>query len=140
MKKGRIGDLYHAFVVFPDTVYPFKTNIAGEWVRGIRSYNAAVRRYQRKYGIGRYGYKLAAYRQVFHLAGSLLLIYVATLFALDFLGSRAALVIVLLLATVSISYQEFFFQRRRYRQHWAKAVTDWFVWCAPMGAYLLLLR
>ena len=64
----------------------------------------------------------------------------ATLLALDFLGSRAALGVVLLLATVSISYQEFFFQRRRYRQHWAKAVTDWFVWCAPMGAYLFFLR
>ena len=140
MKKGRIDGLYHAFVVLPDTVYPFKTNIAGEWVRGVRSYNAAVRRYQRKYGIGRYGYKLAAYRQIFHFAGSLLVIYMATLLALDFPGSRAALGIVLLLATISISYQEFFFQRRRYRQHWAKAVTDWFVWCAPMGAYLFLLR
>ena len=135
-----MGSLYHAFVVFPDTVYPFKTKVEGEWVRGIRSYNATVRRYQRKYGIGRYGYKLAAYRQIFHLAGSLLVIYMATLLALDFLGSRAALAIVLLLATFSISYQEFFFQRRRYRQHWAKAVTDWFVWCAPMGAYLLFLR
>ncbi|MHB1769491.1 MAG: hypothetical protein ACYCPH_00160 [Minisyncoccota bacterium] len=139
MKKGRLSGLYHTFVVLPDTLYPFRTKIEGEWVRGIRSYNAAVRRYQRKYGIGRYGYKLAAYRQIFHFAGSILIIYTATLIMLDLAGSRAALATVLLFATVSISYQEFFFQRRQYRPRWAKAVTDWFVWCAPMGAYLFIL-
>lgn len=131
--------LYHAFVTLPDRLYPFRTEVQGRWVRGIRSYNAAVERYQRKYGIGRYGYKLAAYRQLFHLAGSLLVIYTATLLALDLVGSRAALAVLLLLATFLISYQEFYFQRKRYRQHWGKAVTDWFVWCAPIGAYLFVL-
>ena len=139
MKKKRIGDFYHALVILPDRAYPFKTKVEGQWVRGIRSYNAAVARYQRKYGVGRYGYKIAAYRQMFHLAGSLLVIYAATFLTLGLAGSRAALAVVLLLTTLLISYQEFFLQRRRYHQHWTKAVTDWLVWCAPMGAYLFAL-
>ena len=139
MRKGRIGGLYHAFVVLPDRLYPFKTKIKGQWTRGVRSYDAAVARYQRTYGIGRYGYKIAAYRQLFHFVGSLLIIYATTLLALDFLGSRAALFLLLALATLLIAYQEFFFQRKRYRQHWGKAVTDWIVWCAPIGVYLFNL-
>lgn len=139
MKKGRMGALYHQFVILPDRVYPFKTRVQGEWVRGMRSYNATITHYQRKYGIGRYGYKLAAYRQIFHLAGSLLVIYSATFLALTLAGSRAALAVLLLLASLLISYQEFFFQRRQYRQHWGKALTDWVVWCVPMGAYLFIL-
>ncbi|MBU6490788.1 hypothetical protein KGQ25_01310 [Patescibacteria group bacterium] len=138
MKKKRPG-LYHAFVILPDRLYPFKTEVGGRWVRGIRSYSAAVARYQRKYGLGRYGYRLAAYRQIFHLAGSLLVIYTATFLTLDLAGSRAALAVLLIFATFLISYQEFFFQRRQYRQHWGKAITDWLFWCVPMGAYLFAL-
>jgi len=139
MKKGRLGALYHQFVILPDRVYPFKTEVRGVWVRGIRSYNATIAHYQRKYGIGRYGYKLAAYRQVFHLAGSLLVIYLATFLALDLAGSRYALAVLLVLATFLISYQEFVFQRRHYRQHWGQALTDWAVWCIPMGVYMFVL-
>jgi hypothetical protein len=44
--------------------------------------------------------------------------------------------VLLFLATLFITYQEFFLQRRIYRQHWSKGIMDWLVWCVPMGAYL----
>ena len=105
-------------------------------MRGMRSYQHELRRAARRYGPHAYGYKLATYRQVFHFLGSLFVMYVATLIALNLVGSRAALAVLLVLATMFITYQEFFLQRRIYRQRWIKGVMDWCVWCVPMGAYL----
>jgi hypothetical protein len=139
-RKTHGSALYHFAVTFPDRLYPFRNEIAGKWVRGIRSYDAALARASRRYGAGRYGYGLALYRQCFHLAGSLLVIYAATLVAYGFFGSRAALALLLALATAFITYQEFFLQPRVYRQRWPKGLADWSVWCLPMAAYFVLFR
>jgi len=137
MKRSR-GGVYHFFVTLPDKLYPFKNQVQGQWVRGARSYDRALRRAASKYGPGYYGYKLSLYRQVFHFIGSLLVIYGATYLTLDLIGGRAALAFVLVLFTIAISYQEFFYQRKHYRQHWQKAVADWMVWVAPVGLYAFL--
>ena len=63
-KKEKHSGVYHWLVTIPDKLYPFRTEVEGRWVRGIRAYNATLARYQRKYGIGHYGYKLVAYRHV----------------------------------------------------------------------------
>lgn len=105
--------LYHSLVIFPDRVYPFKTEIGGQWVRGIRSYNATLARYQRKYGPGRYGFKLNFYRQLFHLVG--------------------------IAAVLLISFQEFYLHRRMYQQLWRKGIIDWLAWCIPIGLYLFFI-
>lgn len=139
-QKRRSSLLYHFLITFPDRLYPFRTRIEGQWVRGIRSYDAALARAFRRYGAGRYSYGLALYRQCFHLAGSLLFIYAATLLAFDLFGGEAALALLLALATAFITYQEFFLQPRVYRQRWPKGLADWSVWCLPMAAYLFLLH
>jgi len=122
---------YHFLVTLPDRLYPWGCEIQGQWVLGIRSYDRALARAYRKYGRGHYGYGLSWYRQCFHLAGSLILISIAALIAS---GS------ILVIAILGIAYQEFILQRRTYRQLWRKGVMDWFVWCAPMGVYLLLIH
>ncbi len=133
-KKTRLS-LYHALVVLPDHVYPFKTQVEGQWVRGVRSYNATLARYQRMYGAGHYGFKLDAYRQIFHLAGSILFLASAAYLSQRLFGSTVALYAFLFAAVAFISFQEFYLQRRTYKQLWLKGVVDWLAWCTPMGIY-----
>lgn len=135
MKRKRTG-LYHALVVLPDRLYPFKTDVQGHWVRGVRSYNATFARYQRKYGRGHYGFELDVYRQLFHLVGSILFLMCAAYLSHSFFGgSVKALYVFLIAAVLFISFQEFYLHRRMYRQLWKKGVVDWLAWCVPMGIY-----
>ncbi|MFA6415060.1 MAG: hypothetical protein WC217_01010 [Candidatus Paceibacterota bacterium] len=137
MHKKRHDGLYHSLVVLPDRLYPFQTEVAGQWVRGVRSYNATLAQYQKRYGAGHYGYKLNAYRQLFHITGSILFLVSAAYLSQSFFGSTIALYAFLIAAVLFISFQEFYLQRRTYRQLWRKGVVDWLAWCAPIGAYLL---
>ena len=131
--------LYQALVMFPDRLYPFKTNVGGEWVRGIRAYNAVVERRMRLYGRGHYGFALVAYRQLFHLAGSVFFLFIAAYISRSVLGSENALYGFFTAAVIFITYQEFYLHRRMYRQLWRKGVIDWIGWCAPIGAYLFFV-
>ena len=134
MKKKRAG-LYHSLVILPDRLYPFKTNVEGQWVRGIRSYNATLARYQKKHGAGRYGFKLDTYRQVFHFAGSILFLVVAAFLSQTFFGGAEAIYVFLIAAVLLISFQEFYVHRRLYQQLWRKGIVDWLTWVVPMGVY-----
>lgn len=121
--------------MIPDRMYPFKTDIEGQWVRGLRSYNATLAAYQAKYGIGHYGVKLDAYRQVFHLIGSILFLVVAAFLSQHFFGGANAVYAFLAAAVALISFQEFYLHRRMYQQLWRKGITDWLAWVVPMGVY-----
>ena len=127
--------LYHALVVLPDRLYPFKTEVQGRWVRGVRSYDAVLAQYQQKYGIGRYGYKLGVYRQLFHLAGSILFLISAAYLSQSLLERSDAIYAFLAAAVLLISFQEFYLPRRMYQQLWKKIVVDWLAWCIPFGVY-----
>jgi len=135
-RRKIIGRAYHAVVTLPDRVYPFANEVQGQWVRGMRSYDQALARAYRRYGRGHYGYGLAFYRQLFHFLGSLLVLYISALIALHFFDSTTAFSLLLGAATVFITYQEFFLQRREYDQLWRKGIADWLVWVVPMGVYL----
>jgi lipopolysaccharide export LptBFGC system permease protein LptF len=134
MQKKRSG-LYNALVVLPDRLYPFKTYVSGQWVRGIRSYNATLARYERLYGSGRYGFKLEAYRQLFHLFGSVLFLIIAAYLSQVFFEKSEAIYAFLIAAVVLVSFQEFYLHRRMYQQLWKKSVIDWLAWCVPIGLY-----
>lgn len=134
MKKRRRG-LYNALVILPDVLYPFKTQIQGQWVRGIRSYNATFASYQKKYGIGHYGFKLNAYRQLFHLVGSILFLIIAAYLSQTLFGKVEAIYSFLIAAVLLVSFQEFYLHRRMYQQLWRKSIIDWLAWCVPIGIY-----
>lgn len=134
MKKKRIG-LYHSLMILPDRLYPFKTEIEGNWVRGIRSYTATLERYQRQYGVGHYSFKLEVYRELFHLTGSILFLVSAAYLSQLLFGSTDALLIFLIIAVIFISFQEFYLHRRMYQQLWKKGIVDWLAWCLPIGVY-----
>jgi hypothetical protein len=137
-RESRSAKIYHFFVTFPDRVYPFRNEIEGQWVRGLRSYNQALERANKLYGAGHYGYVLNFYRSVFHVLGAIAVITLTTLVAQDWFGSRIALYSLLIMMGVFISYQEFFLQRRTYEQLWRKGILDWLTWCVPIGIYLLI--
>ncbi len=130
---------YFYLITIPDRFYPFKSEIEGQWVRGQRSYEAAVKNALTQYGLGRLGYKLMLYRETFHFVGSLLFMVFATLVARDLFGSDAALYVLLVLAVLALSFQEFYVHPRTFGQHARKGVTDWLVWVGPMAIYAFLL-
>lgn len=140
MQRGKTAKrtgLYRSLVTLPDRLYPFKTEVRGQWVRGVRSYNATYERYQKKYGNGRYGFKLDAYRQLFHLAGSILFLIIAAYLSQALFGSTDAMYAFLISAVCLISFQEFYLHRRMYQQLWKKGIIDWLAWCIPLGIYFL---
>lgn len=137
MKKRKDpSGIYHFIVTLPDHLYPFRSQLEGQWVRGIRSYNRALERAFRKHGVGHYGPSLFIYRSVFHVLGSIIVIVLSTLLAQQYFGSERALFFLLALVAVFIAFQEFYLQRKTYRQLWRKGVLDWVSWVAPIGVYL----
>jgi len=127
--------LYHWLVMIPDRMYPFKTEVDGQWVRGLRAYDAKLAAIQRIYGPGHYGFKLNAYRQFFHLVGSVLYLFIAAYLSQKFFASATALYAFLAAAVLLISFQEFYLHRRMYEQLWRKGIVDWFSWVVPIGIY-----
>lgn len=136
-RLARVKDAYEYTLTIPDRFYPFRKQVSGTWVRGRRAYDEAVAEYRKKLdattGIG---YRLGAYRQVFHLAGSLLAIIISTLISRELFGSDIALFTLLAFLVLFITYQEFRLHPREYHQHWQKGIADWFVWLTPVGVYL----
>ncbi len=128
-RSRRILAPYRFLVTLPDRLYPFRSEIQGKWVRGMRSYNHRLALAYKQYGRGHYGYALMLYRQAFHLAGSLIVIAIGAFFASGF---------ILILAIIGIGCQEFILQRRTYQQLWMKGIADWLVWSAPIGIYFWL--
>lgn len=139
MQKRQHSGFYHSLVIIPDRLYPFKTEVRGQWVRGIRAYNETLERYQRAYGVGRYGYKLMVYRQAFHFVGSILFLIIAAYLSQSFFESTKAIYAFLIAAVLLISFQEFYVHRRMYQQLWRKGIVDWLAWCVPIGIYFFSL-
>ena len=130
--------IYTFFVTLPDQLYPFRCKIRGKTVRGIRSYQHAVRRIEKLYGPGHLGYLLSLYRSLFHVIGSITVIVVVTYVSHTLFGSETALKILFATCIFLVSYQEFYLHRKRYRQLWRKGVLDWLTWVVPIGLYLFM--
>ncbi len=130
---------WYTFIVsLPDLLYPFSCEVEGKRVRGRLAYEAARAKARELRGPGAYGYQILAYRQVFHVIGSILFIALATFVSHSLFGSETALFILFGAAVLVISVQEFYLHPRFYEQHLGKGVSDWLAWVVPIGTYLLL--
>ena len=136
-KKHHYGP-YHFVVTFPDRMYPFSSYVDGQKVRWTRSYDQKLADIQEKLGVGRYGLKLAAYREFFHIIGAGIVILSATLISKELWGSDAAIPVLFIVAMLVITYQEFVIQPRTYKQHLSKGIVDWFSWNLPLVLYFFL--
>ncbi len=139
MARRKEHPLYYFFIVFPDRLYPFAETIRGKSVRGIRAYNHAAARYERKYGRGHFGVWINCYRTFFHIIGSVAIILVGGLVVRELFGTERALYIILGIVTALITYQEFYYHPRYYHQLFKKGILDWFAWVAPIGFYVFFL-
>lgn len=126
---------YHFIVTFPDRVYPFVSKIGGQRVRWQRSYEHRLELIQERLGVGRYGFRLSAYREFFHILGAGIVIAGGTFISQTLWGSDAALPALFILAMLVITYQEFVLQPRTYKQRLGKGVVDWISWVAPLSIY-----
>lgn len=128
---------YHFIVTFPDRVFPFVSYVDGQRVRWQRSYEHQVDLIQERLGSGRFGIRLAAYREIFHILGAGLVILTGTVVSHALWGSDVALPVVFVLAMAVITYQEFVLQPRTYQQRFGKGIIDWMSWAAPLSIYVI---
>jgi len=126
---------YHFIVTFPDRVYPFSSIIEGKKVRWNRSYEHRLKEIQKNLGVGRYGLKLGAYREVCHVLGAGIVIAGATLISHSLWGNDVAIPVLFVVAMIVITYQEFVLQPRTYKQHLGKGIIDWISWNLPLAIY-----
>ena len=137
-KKNQLtarSSFYHFLVTFPDRMYPFAALIEGKRVRGRKAYDYRLSTIQKRLGKGRYGLKLSAYRELFHILGAGLVILTGTIISHTLWGNDVALPVLFILAMLVITYQEFVIQPRTYEQHLTKGVVDWISWVAPLSLY-----
>ena len=104
-------------------------------MRWQRSYEHRLALIQRQLGVGRYGFRLSAYRGVFHIIGAGIIILGGTILSKTLWGSDAALPAVFVLSMLAITYQEFILQPRTYKQRFGKGLIDWISWATPLGLY-----
>ncbi len=135
--RALFKNTYGYFVTLPDRWYPFASKVGGRWVRGRRSYELVAARALKKRGLGRLGYKLILYRELFHFIGSVFVIVLATLLSKKIFGSDVTIYLLLYGAIVALTFQEFYVHPRHYGQRAGKGVLDWLVWVVPMVIYLL---
>lgn len=138
MTKKRQRDPYHFCVTFPERVFPFASYIDGQKVRWSRSYEHKLAEIQQTLGEGRYGLRLGAYREAFHIIGAGLVILTATLISHTLWGNDVALPVLFIVAMIVITFQEFYIQPRTYKQRLGKGVLDWISWVVPLSLYLFI--
>ncbi len=135
MKK--LKKFWYWLEYIPDHLYPFKTEIEGQFVRGLRAYQANMERAFEKFGPHKIGYKLNLYRGIWHVFGSILVIIAATEISKRIFGTETALYLMLAVVAVVLFFQEFYSHPRRYHQSRTKSFTDWFTWVTPIALYLI---
>lgn len=131
---------YYYIVTLPDRLYPFRSEIEGQWVRGRRSYQQALEKAARMYGFNHLGYKLMAYRQVCHMVGSVILITAITLLSKELFGSDRALYVLLATAIIALFLQEFYLHPKLYGQKYEKGLIDLAAWLIPIAIYITLFH
>lgn len=127
--------MYEFLVRFPDHCYPLPARVQGKRVRGIASYSRAVKRSEAHHH-GHIGPVLVAYRTLFHVLGSVLVILTAVFLSRVF-GTQTIIYIVFALTVAWIAYQEAYLHPTYYHQIWWKGMIDWIAWTLPLSLYFL---
>ena len=135
MKKLLIA-IHHWLETIPDKLYPFKQEIEGKWVRGIRAYEKVIEEGIKVHGPGKTSYQIMIYRGTWHLIGSIVFLIGVTLLANDLFGSQVALYTLMGAAIVALCLQEFMLHPKRYGQSTSKGIIDMLTWITPMLIYV----
>lgn len=134
--KQFLINLHHWAETIPDKLYPFKQEIEGQWVRGIRAYQKVLDDGIKIYGPGQTSYQIMIYRGVWHLFGSIIFLVGVTLLANHLFGNLVALYALMAAAIIALCLQEFLLHPKRYGQSTRKGIIDMVTWMTPMVIYL----
>jgi hypothetical protein len=129
---------YDYLITFPERLYPFteKTK-AGEKLTGERAYKLVAKKnieiHEDAYSLK--SPKLLLWRAVFHLGGSIALVFIADQMIknMSFFNGFALLVFVVF----CIALQEFYFQPQYYNQKLQKGIIDFATWMLPILLYIV---
>ena len=74
------------------------------------------------------------WREICHIIGSLILLYVS------YLITPKTVPVTFILLTIWMTYQEFYFHPKKYDQPLWKGLIDWLSWITPFIIYFLLTK
>lgn len=131
--------MHHWLETIPDKLYPFKQEIEGKWVRGIRAYQKVLEEGIKIHGPGQTSYRLMIYRGAWHIVGSIIFLFGVTLLADHLFGTQVALYVLMVAAIVALILQEFIIHPKRYGQSTRKGIFDIVTWVTPMLIYVAFL-
>lgn len=130
---------YTYLLTIPERLYPFSEKTgAGTVISGERAYHYLYEKNKELYGdaFSTQAPKLLAWRTLFHVGGSIVLLFVAdSMFQhLSFFNGFAFLVLVV----GCIAVQEFYIHPHYYGQKPLKGVIDFLAWTLPILIYIVL--
>ncbi len=130
---------YDYLITFPERLYPFSEKTKeGKVISGERAYaylkEENIKNFDDAYSLK--APKLLLWRQVFHLGPSLVIIFIADqMFRhMSFFNGFAFLVLV----SLCIAIQEFYFHPHYYNQKIEKGIIDFTTWMLPIILYIVL--
>ncbi len=109
--------IYAFLLRIPDTFYP--------------SYAGEILRCQERFGSEDYCVNIVVYRSLYHLAGSLLIIF-ALLWLWKWTKSKLLIFSILALVILWVLFQELYLHPQYYGQHFFKGLIDMIVWILPL--------
>ena len=130
---------YDYLITLPERLYPFsEVTEMGQKVSGERAYKFLAKKniklYDDAYSLK--APKLLLWRAVFHLGGSVFLVFIADIMfkSMSFFNGFAFLVLVV----VAVTVQEFYLHPHYYNQKPQKGIINFVTWMLPILLYILL--
>lgn len=135
---GVLKKFYDYIFTFPERLYPFNEKTKeGKVLSGERAYaylkEQNIKEFDDAYSLK--APKLLLWRAVFHLGGSVVLVFIADqLFKhMSFFNGFAFLTFVVF----CLALQEFYFQPNYYNQKREKGIIDFVTWMLPILLYII---
>jgi hypothetical protein len=130
--------IHDYLITFPERLYPFSEELEGQKITGEKAYKLLALKNKNKYGdaYSLSSPKLLLWRQVFHVAGSIVLILISDYLFRNVSFFNGLLFLGFFIFVIFI--QEFYLHPYYYEQKMKKSVIDFLAWILPIIIYILL--
>ena len=125
-----MNNFYDFLIRLPDKLFIIPHKIDGELIFGERSYN---------YFIENNHFAIKMWREIFHLAGSILVVIISR-FISNITGFKKLDIVILLALILFITFQEFYLHPKYYNQKLYEGILDWLFWVGPIIYYFIYAR
>lgn len=130
--------IHDYLITFPERLYPFSEELEGQKITGEKAYKILALKNKNKYGdaYSLSSPKLLLWREVFHVAGSIVLILISDYLFRNVSFFNGLLFLGFFIFVIFI--QEFYLHPHYYEQKMTKSVIDFLAWILPIIIYILL--